>query len=442
MRSKNTPHAIKHKYSIPSPNSSIPIGIEPVIIEGHNHKINSQANLSLEFFTNVRLQARVDLSLDEIQALGGSEIHDAEFSVARHPHTNWKITGFLTDVKAILSSVSRQRNQSLVNMTYLTFFVLNFKQFVGSPIRHSTLERAGRIILGSRDWKITIDDTPSTLDTIRELQKIGGYGITHVGKLERETGKSFTNVEAQELLDNLLYFLSFVRGFWTPPILPVGYDNQDQIVWEEIAVPYSHRWEYVYSWFPTNLNADINSLSTLFERFVSLVEDSKWERALRTVIHWYIECNILKTAEGSIVLAQTALELLSWMHFIHDNNSLSHSSFNRMDAADQIGLLFSAVNIPLEIPQQLTHLSQYAKKNTFEKNHLNGPRAITSIRNTIVHPGKNQNPPHHDGHIVVEAKRLILWYLELSILRKLGYSGEYSSRVHDSNDVLVPWASE
>ena len=67
--------------------------------------------------------------------------------------------------------------------------------------------------------------------------------------------------------------------------------------------------------------------------------------------------------------------------------------------------------------------------------------AITDIRNGLVHPDKDGEPP--DG-AYFEAWKLSLWYIDLILLRLCAFDGNYASRITMSNGsriVPVPWVS-
>jgi hypothetical protein len=68
------------------------------------------------------------------------------------------------------------------------------------------------------------------------------------------------------------------------------------------------------------------------------------------------------------------------------------------------------------------------------------------VRNSLVHPPKRiEEPewPHRDE--LLEAWQLATWYLELAVLRLLGYRGEYVSRLRLEGWVVdievVPWST-
>lgn len=63
---------------------------------------------------------------------------------------------------------------------------------------------------------------------------------------------------------------------------------------------------------------------------------------------------------------------------------------------------------------------------------------VFDVRNGVVHPPKKLSDPEWPtGDELFETWRLAAWYLELAILRVLGYSDEYTSRLQ-----LTGWAGE
>ena len=90
--------------------------------------------------------------------------------------------------------------------------------------------------------------------------------------------------------------------------------------------------------------------------------DDTWEEVIRVAIHWYIEANALAgSIEGSIVLTQTAFELLSSAVLTDHNGWLSQEGYDKLAAADRIRLLFLWAGIPTGIPGELSHLVKLAK---------------------------------------------------------------------------------
>jgi hypothetical protein len=331
--------------------------------------------------------------------------------------------------------------QPQTNLSYIVFHLLNFHDFRAHKVSFATEDKdvgtGDRISLETNDWIVTVDSLPNTAHTIEELKSAGGYAITHVGKLSRTDQRAFTTEKARDLLSALHTLFSFVRGFWTPPVLSVGFNAQDERVWEEWSIRYTHRWQDSFTWFSERRAADI--LSSFFPGFLERWHDPVWCDALRQAIHLYVVSNTHAggTTEGAIILTQSALELLSWVTLVEAKQSLTREGFNRLTAEDQIRLLLSQSRIPLEIPTELVELIKIAK----EFNYMDGPDALTRIRNAYVHPGAKQR--NRFSPTIFEAWNFSLWYLELALLHLCEYHGEYENRLKlqhwKGQTEQVPW---
>lgn len=306
------------------------------------------------------------------------------------------------------------------------FHILNFRNFLSEtqvrkgPKQSSTL--LGHAILESDEWLITIDGQLSTENMIKELRKTGGYGLTHVGCIERKDGKLFTKKATDEILRILYYFLSFARGFRVSPLLPVGFNKKNDRTWEEWGI---HKIDpYIsistFSWFD-----DMKcKLSDIFPHFLKLIKRPKWEKPVQKVILWYLLSNQRHAAtEGSLILTQTALELLAWVYLVEDKSMLDADGFKRLTAAQNIKLLISSLGLPLQIPNQLEELTQLGKEYDWK----DGPQCVAEIRNSVVHPNHKKGIKLQKG--IFEAWNLGQWYIELILLRLFQYKGSYSNRL-------------
>jgi len=144
--------------------------------------------------------------------------------------------------------------------------------------------------------------------------------------------------------------------------------------------------------------------------------------------------------DTGLVLAQTALELLAWNYCVKDRKMVSERAFEPrgLSAADKLRLLASSLAVPKEVPTALSTLHGTPQSG---KKWADGMEAVTSIRNSIVHPGK---PGAYSGPQYYEACNLSLWYIDLVLLHLCGHGGNYANRLtmRCSGEVeLVPWAA-
>ena len=146
-----------------------------------------------------------------------------------------------------------------------------------------------------------------------------------------------------------------------------------------------------------------------------------WSDALKATLYWYIAANDRGIGIGvdtGILLAQIALERLSWTYCVLDKGIAREKDFRPrgLSAAKKLRLLLHDLSIPAAIPPEFL---------TLQAGFKDGPEAITELRNSLVHPDKSR--AFSPGSFA-EAWRLSLWYLDLVLLRICGHTGNYANR--------------
>jgi hypothetical protein len=213
-------------------------------------------------------------------------------------------------------------------------------------------------------------------------------------------------------------------------------------VFEQWGLPLAapNAWNASTSWFDDRHG---DCLPQLFPGFWSLWHRKLWKQPLGQVIYWYLgacERGIGIGVDAGLILAQTALELLAWNYCVQDRGMISAAAFKPrgLSAADKFLLLASAIGLPSKIPPQLSAL--HAKRGEKWTDALD---AITSVRNSIVHPHANRELPHYSDY---EALKLSLWYIDLTILRLCDYQGVYGNKLVPTRFAgsveRVPWAAD
>lgn len=316
------------------------------------------------------------------------------------------------------------------DLAYVQFHLTNFHNFCG-----------GKVAFEARDWKITINQLETTGKSVESLKSQGGYAITHVGKIEQSSGEAFeANEECNKFLEGLAGFLSFVRGFRISPLLLVGYGKSDNRVWQKWNPADADSFRKVRSWFPTR---DAQELAEVFPGFMNWWQD--WGESAELALHWYLESDAKAGAvEGAIILEQTALELLAWVLFVEKECIVSKEGFDKLPASDRLRLLLSRFGISSDVPSSLTELTQFMKDK--QNNWVDGPHALTDIRNGLIHPKKRQRILKSSPLARIEARELSRWYLELALLRLSNYQGTYFNNLlkrevdYSEKVEQVPWA--
>jgi hypothetical protein len=290
------------------------------------------------------------------------------------------------------------------------------KCVIQHSIRHLDIKTDG--------WDVELKTLKTSADTFKILTETGGYCLTHVGRLQKEDRTSFDGKTAEELLTALHFFLSFSRGMWCNPCLAVGFDDKENRVWETWASPRGH-WGSPSSWFDPH---HCEQLANLFPGFMAKWGNEDWREALQEVIYWYLNSNCSSLGIGigigaGIILTQTAIERLSFEYAVRHKKLVGADGFKDLRASDKFRLLFSSLDIPIDIPASLPELQGLAKQFKW----LDAPHAITEVRNSLVHPEHKRSGQFDEAFYPVW--NLGQWYLELALLRICDYSGTYGNRL-------------
>ncbi len=310
----------------------------------------------------------------------------------------------------------------------VVFHLLNFPEFIGPDdlmVREAKkMWRKGNLHLKAGDIQINITETLDTKALYKSLKNEGGYAITHVGTVEYQNNKKMPIIECQELFLALDCFFSFVAGLFSDPILLIGFNENNEEIWQDWSPKLNTSYKSTLSWFD---NHHAESLKELFPEFMKVWHMEVWQETLKSAVYWYVRSNIMEGGtDGSLILAQAALELVAYTYFVDHKKSWSHDMFLKTSASDIVRELLISLGIPIDIPQALIRL--YPLGQGFQ---WNGPQALTEIRNYIIHPGQKRKRLANQDLPLAEAWKLALWYIELALLKICNYKGKYANRLRD-----------
>lgn len=350
----------------------------------------------------------------------GGDINSQEFNLKWHPKSE------------PLNCIGDESTQ----MQYLIFHLYNFVELIGTrrSIEQNKSYANEHVDLVSYEWNIELKSLHSTQDNFKILKEEGGYRLTHIGGIRKVKDSLFTGREAEECLRTIRLFLSFAKGGWCNPVCAVGFDISGNRVWESWSSP-KEPWCSNSSWFDPH---NSSQLVTLFPSFIKKCNEEKWQEAIHEVIYWYLNSNYSSRGiDAGIILSQAAIERLSFEYAVEDKRLLTAGGFKALSASDKYRLLFSSLQIPIEIPKETPTLKNLAKKFTW----LDAPHALTEIRNSLVHPEHKKRGQLSPGYF--EAWNLNLWYLEMGLLAICGYLGTYGNRLKQKwvgQVENIPWA--
>jgi len=311
------------------------------------------------------------------------------------------------------------------NLKTINFNLINFNK----EVFNSNIE--------FHNWRLNLKQIVSNKD-YEELSEVGGFLVTHVGKITKIDNTDFTVQEA-ESLSNFLYILfSFCKGVSTPPFLIEGFDSKGELSWTELGSRNLHFWKECNNWF-THSRIDLNNFVNGFYNFY---QDKTYKNFFNEIIYWYTTIYGALNNYTALLIAHTALELISWIFLTKDFKVLSIDGYHKLSAGDSLSLTIGYNKIQSVVPQRLKNLVKLGNAN-----NLNGPMLLSTIRNKIVHPpSKRRDDFTENGMSIFEAKILGTWYIELFILSKSNYNGKYSNILNYSGwkgeIEVLPWMKD
>lgn len=368
------------------------------ILDSEN-RITGKAYIRISWYPFPKATVRFVYYGDEMVELKDTDVRLTESPYQAQVKVRFSdITSYSNNAKRkqVLGDVIEPLRQGLTqNLSSLVFYVSNFWWFNISNIvdvyiddtgehdiyREGWLDFDGQFIFDHDNWHIVL----ACLDYFALEDKLdaqGGYGITHICKIERLDDQSFDLDKGYEIVDAFIYYLSFVRGMWVAPLLVSGFDSNGNQILEEWRTPKikADSWQSTgYSW-TTN---DSTEIVRFFPGFMQKWQDSIWKEVVQNAIQWYIESfrNNNGYYNTSIVLIQAALEKLAWT-YLKTNECVTSDGFNGLKAYGQIRLLLKFLDVTKISFDDYPTIKSKAR----ELNWIDSIQAITEVRNAIIHP--------------------------------------------------------
>ena len=320
--------------------------------------------------------------------------------------------------------------KSDVEITSVSFSVLNFPQFYGQRDKWVDSRRLGATDLVHENLRIRLTEDASLSENAKLLDQIGGYVVTHTGLIEHCDSKIISVKEVEDILRGLRAFLSFARGAGCGlTLVKAAYpDGRETVL--EWGTTHTDPWRGVYdTWLPTKIDGGDN-FSQAFSGFWALRNDPNWMDTLSRTIDWYLNSKSGPFHVG-IILVQAALESLC-SKIVGPKKKGSTGEF-LSESIRKIGLC-------TEIPSSCDNLDVFFKNCSRVSG--DGPKAITELRNDLVHA---RNTYGNNAEAQMDALHLGQWYIELILLKQFNYYGRYRNRLviaGESPFENVPWAKK
>jgi hypothetical protein len=403
--------------------------------------LSGKGSLELEWLPFPRTLARFAFSGVGSPGVGVGpsrlQIVGTDFTVDLHqdpPWTRWNDEGFIAEVTGHVLTGFLCSGRPLVEVTA---HLVNFPVFLWRDLPDRSWH--GGLRLRAEGWEVLLREVAGR-SSERDASRIRGFVISHGLRLTRPDGSTFSEDEAELLLQGLLYFFSFGRASWSTPILAVGRGETGVVGFRQLTVWNASPARWVPTWLD---DQHPQALMELFPEFWHLWHRPTSRETLQRTIHWYVVANESSSAETGLVLAQLALDRLAW-EIVFGGSTAQMTPNQRRYTSARITALINRFAIPSAIPARSGKLLELAFRDHPQDPQLRtGPVALSSARNAIVHPDWNADPQTAEA-AVLEARNLALWYLELSLLAWMKYTGDHQWRLREAQVTgevePVPWA--
>lgn len=340
-----------------------------------------------------------------------------------------------TKIKGIVAQSAILGDKS-VSVDKINFSIPNLREFHGLPVKRNISVSTDRLLFEDDIHRIIIDKRFDFNKHKKNLEEKGGYIILYNGELTAKEG-TLTHAEIRDLFHCLNTFLTFLNGRRTSALFIQGI-FEEKVIWTDYTDYFVDSYKSVQTWPQRHTIANLNEI---WKRFRLVWNNNPEDKNfLTSLIHWYVEANgQVGFSEGSIILAQTALELVYNWWIVDRKKMILGKDSENISASNKIRLLISQLNIPSSIPVAFTELQKF--KDTTDK-IADAPDAIVNIRNAIVHSQEEKRKKLSAIHYKAkyEALQVYIWYIELSLLCFLDFNGDYFNRC--LNEIYVSKAEQ
>ncbi|MBM0201952.1 hypothetical protein JNW90_01625 [Micromonospora sp. STR1s_5] len=329
-------------------------------------------------------------------------------------------------------------DRALVHWTNLPNYAGNMTlRYVGND--GDTTWTSGRLKLEVDSWSITLDARSDNSRLFEEDAGLARYVLTHVMELRRADRAPFSVESARRAMEALRLSLSFAAGRWVAPTLSVGFDTMGGEAWRRWVTPICEPYERIGS--PVISPIVSSDLAAFVKASFTKLHDGNAPNTTGFQMQLATQTSRLGFVENRIFAAFPAIENLSWETFVLTGlvPSREFEDSKSWPTARRLRELLLRAQIPIDIEEErLPALYQLA----VEKG-LDGPEAVTWVRNRLIHPKAPHERLYTRETLVVEAWQQSREYLCLLLLHSIGYAGGYLSAVPPygwvGSPAPVPW---
>lgn len=227
----------------------------------------------------------------------------------------------------------------------------------------------------------------------------------------------FHKDDAEIVLDALGNTLSFSQGRYVDINFLTGLRNGAALYQNfetHLCPPTDNR----VTWFD---DMEPESLQSVFSGMNKLLRNDIWKDEIGKTLHWYYTSLSGMAMEVSIVLNQTALELLVWCYFVEDKKIFSKTKFQPLSFYNRLKEMFKLIDFPTIKFAPKKELDEFRDKNLPSGDWLN---AFTQVRNAIIHPDKKHSIENENYKVKWNVREIGFQLIEIIILFLCEFKGK------------------
>jgi hypothetical protein len=279
-------------------------------------------------------------------------------------------------------------------------------------INFSQINRPVRTEMVGGGWRLTLRSVPETDSREHSYFRTGSVAIS------REDGSPFGTDLAVAVLDAFDYFASLAMGSWAAHALPVGLDAKGRRTWRRWAVGRIDPSHMGDGW-ATHYKESAGVLASMWPGFITKWTDPVWQPTVRTLTALLTEATGHTDGEAALLMIDVILELLSFAVVVTEGRMVSAEGHDRLFGSDRLRLLLAVCQIDGRIPAGLHVLAKQAQQQQW----IDGPHAISSIRDAVVHPRKRASLSRVSAETIDLVQLLARDYAHGAIAHLFGANG-------------------
>lgn len=328
--------------------------------------------------------------------------------------TNTNI-GSLPELSGSLFKPDFKKSSNQIDV--LCFSIFNFPYVWTKTVKIVNGESFNILQFSDDEFEIELTPISSLFKIYKELKKQQGHLITHRGTLKKKDGSLFKKEDAEIVLEALGKTLSFSQGRYVDINFLTGL-KAGNVLYQNFESHLCPPTDGRVTWFD---DMEPDSLHSVFSGMNKLIRNDVWRDEIGKALHWYYTSLSGMAMEVSIVLNQTALELLVWCYFVEDKKIFSRTKFGPLAFYDRLKEMFKLIDRPNIKFEPRKELDEFKEKNLPNGDWLN---AFTQVRNAIIHPDKKHRLENENYRVKWNTREIGFQMIELIVLFLCEFNGK------------------